>query len=68
MIKIDLRTDQENAWYLLGVAKDLAKTLRYTKEKTTQLLNEMSSGDYKHLVETLEKEFKDLIKIKGKED
>lgn len=48
---------QENAFVLLGRWSAKAKRLPfvYSKEKIEAVLKEATSGDYKHLVETLKK-------------
>lgn len=47
----------ENAFILLAQWKQRAKKMPavYSKEKIEQVLKEATSGDYKHLVETLRK-------------
>jgi hypothetical protein len=57
-IQIDLMGPQGNAFYLLGVANDLARKLGLDKNA---ILEEMKSGDYENLLQVMEKYFGDYI-------
>ena len=61
-IVIDLTGPDGNAFVLMGYAKRLAKQL-YPKglgfEK--EIINEMMSGDYEHLLEVFDKHFGDYV-------
>lgn len=53
-VVIDLTGPQGNAFYLIGVVK---KTFRQSgaPELGDKIIEEMTSGDYEHLVETFDK-------------
>lgn len=61
---IDLSGPEGNAYVILGVAQNLAKQLKvddsrflYDGKNTKEILDEMMSGDYEHLIETFDKYF-----------
>lgn len=51
---IDLTGPNGNAFYLLGVAKNAANQLGLNEE---EILTDMMSGEYEHLIEVFEKHF-----------
>ena len=51
-ILIDLTGPEGNAFVLLGKAKGYARQLELDEDKITE---EMTQGDYEHLVETFDK-------------
>ena len=55
---IDLTGPQGNAFVLLGKAKNFAKQLELDGDK---IVDEMTEGDYEHLVETFDKYFGDYV-------
>ena len=55
---IDLTGPQGNAFYLLGVASKFARQLDLDSDEIT---NEMTSGDYEHLIEVFDKYFGDFV-------
>lgn len=57
-IVIDLTGPKGNAFYLLGQAQRLANQLELDSD---EILNEMQSDDYEHLVETFDKYFGDFV-------
>ncbi len=57
-IIIDLTGPQGNAFYLLGIARKLAKQLDLSYQK---IEDEMMSDDYEHLVETFDKYFGSFV-------
>ena len=57
-IEIDLNGPQGNAFNLIGIARELA---RKTNLDETAITQEMMSGDYEHVVNTLEKYFGHII-------
>jgi hypothetical protein len=57
-LEIDLTGPQGNAFYILGVAKQLSKKLDLDSEK---IQAEMMSGDYENLLEVFEKYFGDHV-------
>jgi hypothetical protein len=59
-ISIDLSSPQGNAFYILGIAKQIGKKLYGNIDL---IISDMMSGDYKHLVLTFEKYFGDYVDI-----
>ncbi len=57
-IVIDLTGPQGNAFYLLGAASKFARQLGLDSD---EILNEMKSGDYEHLIEVFDNYFGDLV-------
>ncbi len=57
-IIIDLTGPKGNAFYLLGQAQRLANQLELNPN---EILDEMQSDDYEHLVETFDKYFGDFV-------
>jgi hypothetical protein len=55
--EIDLNGPQGNAFYLLGTARDLAKKLQYSERMTEDIINDMKSSDYEHLIKTFDNHF-----------
>ena len=55
---IDLTGPQGNAFYLLGVARKLARTLDMDENT---IIEEMSNSDYDHLVETFDQYFGSFV-------
>lgn len=58
--EIDLRGPQGNAFYLLGVAMDLAKQLDL---KWRYIEDELTSGDYEHLIEKFDEHFGEYVDL-----
>ena len=59
-ITIDLTGPQGNAFYLLGTAKNLAKQLGLNE---VEIMEEMKSGDYDHLVQTFDNYFGTFVTL-----
>ena len=59
-IVIDLTGPQGNAFFLLANANRLAKQLGLNP---FQVLEEMKSGDYEHLIEVFDKYFGDYVTL-----
>ena len=59
-IQIDLTGPQGNAFYLLGLAKRLAKQLDKDGKEITR---EMMAGDYEHLLQVFDREFGDYVTL-----
>ena len=57
-IIIDQTGPEGNAFYLLGIAQRLAQQLGLNKE---EILKDMKSEDYEHLLEVMEKHFGEFI-------
>lgn len=59
-IEIDLTGPQGNAFFLIGTAGNLAKTLKLDAEA---IQSEMMSGDYEHLVKTFDNYFGEYVTL-----
>lgn len=59
-IEIDLTGPQGNAFFLIGTAGNLAKTLKLDAEA---IQSEMMSGDYEHLVKTFDNYFGEFVTL-----
>lgn len=57
-IVIDLTGPNGNAFYLLGTAKNLSKTIGLDFQKVS---DEMTSGDYENLVNVFDKYFGSIV-------
>lgn len=60
-VEIDLTGPEGNAFYLLGLAADLARKLGYAPEGIGELTNKMISGDYENLIQVFDEEFGDYV-------
>jgi len=60
MITVDLKGPQGNAFCLMGYAQTLAKNFGVDAEP---IIEDMQSGDYKHLCEVFEKYFGDYVEL-----
>ncbi len=60
-IIIDLTGPDGNAFALMGYAKSFAKQLGWEKERYQELITEMMSGDYEHLLQVFDKEFGSFV-------
>ena len=60
---IDLNGPEGNAFYILGTAKSLCKQIGIGTERTTEILDEMRSDDYEHLIQTFDKYFGKLVDL-----
>lgn len=64
-IEIDLTGPDGNAWFLMGTTRNLIKELNklrgniYLNE--AEIMADMMSGDYEHLLEVMEKHFGHII-------
>ena len=59
-LEIDLTGPDGNAFVLLGYATRLAKQL---DKDTNAIKEEMTSGDYEHLLEVFEREFGNVVTL-----
>ena len=57
-IEIDLTGPQGNAYYILGVAKNLCKQVGVDFKP---IMDEMTSGDYENLIEVFDKKFGSVV-------
>lgn len=62
-IEIDLNGPDGNAFVLLGMAEDFAKQLDYDELTTSDLLTNMQSADYNHLVKVFDNAFGDFVTL-----
>jgi len=60
---IDLNGSEGNAFYLLGTASNLCKQIGISVERRDEILDEMRSDDYEHLIQTFDKYFGKLIDL-----
>jgi hypothetical protein len=57
-IEVDLTGPQGNAFYLLGLASNLAKQLGLDSD---EIRKEMTTGDYENLVQVFDKYFGSIV-------
>jgi len=62
-IEIDLSGPKGNAFYLLGLAGNLCRQLRYDGSHTERILEEMRLTDYEGLLYTFDREFGLLVTL-----
>ena len=60
---IDLNGPEGNAFCLLGTAMSLCKQIGIGVERTDEILDEMRSDDYEHLIQTFDKYFGKLVDL-----
>jgi len=60
-IEIDLDGPQGNAFFILGTADKLGVVLDKTEEEKKEIQEDMTSGDYEHLLEVFEKYYGDYV-------
>lgn len=60
-IVIDLTVPKGNAFFLLGLAQELARRLGYDKKTIKNLIERMKASDYESLVKTFDDEFGDFV-------
>lgn len=60
-IVIDLTGPDGNAFALMGMAQRFGRQLGWNKGQTQELINEMMSGDYEHLLQVFDREFGDFV-------
>jgi hypothetical protein len=54
---------QGNAYYLLSLASNLSRQLRYDNHRTELILDEMRLSDYEGLLYTFDREFGLLVTL-----
>jgi len=62
-IEIDLTGPEGNAYYLLGLANNLCRQLKYDEFRTECILEEMKLTDYEGLLYTFDREFGMLVTL-----
>ena len=60
---IDLTGPDGNAYFLLGTAMNLCKQIGISSERTEEILDELKSSDYEHLIKTFDKYFGKLVDL-----
>jgi hypothetical protein len=60
---IDLNGPEGNAFCLLGTAMSLCKKIGVDDERTEEIIDEMKSSDYEHLILTFDKYFGKLVDL-----
>ena len=60
---IDLNGPEGNAFCLLGTAMSLCKQIGISSERTEEIVNELKSSDYEHLILTFDKYFGKLVDL-----
>ena len=60
---IDLDGPEGNAFYILGTARSLCKQIGIGVERTDEIIDEMKSSDYEHLILTFDKYFGKLVDL-----
>jgi len=60
-VEIDLTGPEGNAFCLLGYAKSFGRDLGLEDEEVSAIQDEMTSGDYEHLVNVFEKHFGSFV-------
>lgn len=60
-ITIDLTGPEGNAFCVLGIITRLMKTLGYSKPQIDAVMQQLTSGDYEHLIATADKHFGEYI-------
>ena len=66
MITIDLNGPDGNAFALLAHAKSFGKQIGQGLDKIDQVQADMTSGNYEHLVQVVEREFGFVIQLVNK--
>jgi len=60
-IEIDLTGKQGNVFVLLSYAKKLGYLLGLSEEEIKDILKEMQSGDYEHLIKVFDDNFGEFV-------
>ena len=60
---IDLNGPEGNAFCLLGTAMSLCKQIGIGDTRTEEIVDEMKSDDYEHLIQTFDKYFGMIIDL-----
>ncbi len=63
-ITIDVTGPQGNAYCIMGIICNLLKEIGYTKEQINDIVADMTSSDYEHLINVARK----YVVIKGYEE
>ena len=68
MRTIDISGWQGNAFSLMGYAKDFGRQLEFSNEKIEQIVDDMKSDDYMHLLNVFNKHYGDVVELVGGSD
>ena len=60
---IDLSGPSGNAYVLLGTARKLMKDLGRSSEEVSEVITEMTSGDYENLLEVFDRELGEYVDL-----
>jgi hypothetical protein len=60
-IIIDITGPQGNAFALMGTARMLGEQLGWDRPKITMMINDMTSGDYEHLLKVFDCHFGKIV-------
>lgn len=62
-IEIDLTGPDGNAFFLIARARQYATSLGYDETSIEEMLNEMKSADYDHLIQVFDNHFGDYVDL-----
>jgi len=62
-IEIDLTGTDGNAYAVMGYAQFYAKQLSYSKEQIDEMIDDMMSSNYEHLIEVFEDNFGEFVTL-----
>ena len=63
MIEIDISGPQGNAYALMGCVQQWGKDLGWSRAEVKVVIDEMMSGNYDNLCQTVEKHFGDYVEL-----
>jgi hypothetical protein len=66
-MEIDIRGSQGNARFLMGSAERWAKQLEWDQSAIDEMMEDMESGDYNHLLDVIEEKFKYVVTLIGRD-
>lgn len=64
---IDIRGSQGNATFLVGSAEGWAKQLDWDQQAIDEMIEDMKSSDYEHLLDVIEEKFKHVVTLIGRD-
>lgn len=62
---IDIDGPAGNAFALMGQAQSFAKQCGWPKNKTSEMLEDMQSGDYEHLIHVFDKHWGEICDLRS---
>ncbi len=68
MIYVDLSGPEGNPFYLIGLGKKIGRQLERDWKRVNDVVNEMMSGDYQHLLDVFVREYGDFVEFTGEND